>query len=66
MNVREFLDANPILFADWKKIPVEEALVGDSSQAAKPVKIIFDRTGWVPGGFGILVPPDGVYKYRIE
>jgi hypothetical protein len=66
MNVRKFLDANPILFADWKKIPVEDALVGDASKAAKPVKIIFDRTGWIQGKFGFLVPPDGVYKYHIE
>jgi hypothetical protein len=58
VNVRKFLDEYPILYADWKKIPLDAALEGDASQAMKPPAVTFDRTGWVQGPFWLLAPPD--------
>ena len=76
MNVRKFLDANPILYADAKDFSIKNVKEADASRKRqavklKPIKMVFDTTGWVPegysGGYGIIAgPPDGVYVWHTE
>jgi hypothetical protein len=71
MNVRQFLDENPILRADCKDISVENFVEANFTRKQKnvkmkPVKMIFDKTGWVPRWDGTLEPPNGVYVWHTE
>jgi hypothetical protein len=71
MNVRKFLDANPILYADANNFSVQNVREADASRKRKsvklkPVKMVFDKTNWVPGRNGNLEPPDGVYIWHTE